>query len=173
MNKRLRRLSRITYILLCVALALVGLSFGSEGWFTIDTAAQRTQKPSGPATANERTNKKPLSDHSRGTTANPTVTRSTEAPGDLGMAERSPAAYDPNWDRDYPQDQRRKLQPFPDLRPGDIPPVKLYLYGGPGKSSFASIDDVADFNEFYDRLSKQKSAVMARWKAYLDTRYSF
>jgi len=89
------------------------------------------------------------------------------------MTERSPAAYDPNWDRDYPQDQRKKLQPFPELRPGDIPPVKLYLYGGPGKSSYASVDDVADFKEFYDRLSKQKPAVMSRWKAYLDTRYLF
>ena len=144
MDKRLRRLSRITYVLLCAALALVGLSFGSGSYLTIDSSAQGTQKPAGPASADKQADKKPLSDHPRGNTP----TRSTEAPGDLELTERSPAAYDASWDRDYPQDQRKKLQLFPDLRPGDIPPVKLYLYGGPGKSSYASVDDVADFKEF-------------------------
>jgi hypothetical protein len=90
------------------------------------------------------------------------------------LTPKSPAAYDPNWERtDYPQDQRTKLLAFPNLRPGDITPVKLYLYGGPGASSYASIDDVGDFSDFFKRLSDQKPAVMARWKAYLDTRYEF
>jgi cytochrome c peroxidase len=86
---------------------------------------------------------------------------------------KSPAAYDETWDREYPQDQRNRLLPFPDLKPGDIPPVKLYLYGGAAKTSYASVDDVGNFNEFYTRLSEQKPAVMARWKAYLATRYLF
>src|SRR5258708_29974084 len=64
---------------------------------------------------------------------------------DNQLTPKSPAAYDPDWERgDYPQDQRNKLLAFPNLRPGDITPVKLYLYGGPGTSSYASIDDVRD-----------------------------
>jgi cytochrome c peroxidase len=49
----------------------------------------------------------------------------------------------------------------------------LYRYGKPGSSTYASIDDVGDFSEFYKRLSDQKPVVMERWKAYLDTRYMF
>ena len=104
----------------------------------------------------------------------PSTTAAAPSADENQLTPKSPAAYDPNWERaDYPQDQRNKLLAFPSLRPGDITPVKLYLYGGPGASSYASIDDVGDFSEFYKRLSDQKPAVMARWKAYLDTRYEF
>src|SRR6185295_438145 len=94
------------------------------------------------------------------------VKPSTNAPepsaGENQLTPKSPAAYDPNWERgEYPQDQRNKLLAFPSLRPGDMTPVKLYLYGGPGASSYASIDDVADFSEFYKRLSDQKPRVMS------------
>ena len=104
----------------------------------------------------------------------PSTTAAAPSADENQLTPKSPAAYDPNWERaDYPQDQRNKLLAFPNPRPGDITPVKLYLYGGPGASSYASIDDVGDFGEFYKRLSDQKPAVMARWKAYLDTRYEF
>ncbi|HVI69968.1 MAG TPA: hypothetical protein VM656_00605, partial [Pyrinomonadaceae bacterium] len=175
MNKRLQRQLVTIIFLFCVAFALVCL--GPESWPVIDSSAQetnQTRKPAEPANTTAQADKKGLSEHTRSNPTTPATTKpSTEPPGDLGLTERSPAAYDPNWDRDYPQDQRKKLQPFPELRPGDIPPVKLYLYGGPGKSSYASIDDVGDFKDFYDRLSEQKPKVMARWKAYLDTRYVF
>src|SRR5262249_9701428 len=77
----------------------------------------------------------------------------------------SSPAYDPNWKRPYPQFESvgEDLLPFPELNPGDITPTDLYRYGGPGKSSYASIADVADFDEFHNRLSGQKAKVMARW----------
>jgi cytochrome c peroxidase len=173
MKKRLRRQLVTIIFLLCVAFALVCL--GPESWSVINSSAQdQTRKPAEPANTTAQADKKGLSEHARSNPANPATTKpSTTPPGDLGLTERSPAAFDPNWERDYPQDQRKKLQPFPELRPGDIPPVKLYLYSGPGKSSYASVDDVGEFKDFYDRLSEQKPRVMARWKAYLDTRYVF
>ena len=58
MDKRLQRLSRITFFLFCIALALVGLSFGSGSLVTIDTSAQGTQKPAEAATANQRADTK-------------------------------------------------------------------------------------------------------------------
>ena len=89
------------------------------------------------------------------------------------MAPLSPMAYERDWKRPYPQYQEvgRDLLPFPLLKPGDITPVDLYRYGGPGASSYASVADVPDFDSFYRRLSAQKSKVMARWKAYMDLRY--
>ena len=84
------------------------------------------------------------------------------------------AAYDSDWERPYQQYQPvgKALLPFPVLGVGDITPVDLYRYGGVGVSSFASIDDVADFDEFCRRLSEQKPKVMARWKTYLERRYT-
>jgi cytochrome c peroxidase len=175
MDKRLRRQLVTIFFLFCVAFTLVCL--GPENWSGINSSAQetnQTKKTPEPANATAQADKKGLSEHARPNTSNPTATKpSTQPPGDMGLTERSPAAYDPNWDRDYPQDQRKKLLPFPELRPGDIPPVKLYLYGGPGKSSYASVDDVGEFKDFYERLSEQKPKVMARWNAYLATRYVF
>jgi cytochrome c peroxidase len=109
-----------------------------------------------------------------GTVAKSATTGSASAREDNQLTPKSPAAFDPDWERaDYPQDQRNKLLAFPILRPGDITPVKLYLYGGAGATSFASVDDVADFDEFYTRLSGQKPKVMDRWKDYLKMRYAF
>jgi cytochrome c peroxidase len=91
------------------------------------------------------------------------------------MMPDTSAAYNSDWERPYPQYQviGKELLPFPDLRPGDITPTDLYRYGGPGRSSFASVDDVGDFDEFYRRLSQQKPKVMGRWKDYMDLRYHF
>lgn len=164
-----RRRVLVTLIVLLgfVALCLV---FGPKSKLVQSTSAQGTKKkqesPNGSA--------KDQKEAKAGVVVKPATTASAPAMEDKQLTPKSPAAYDPNWERaDYPQDQRNKLLPFPNLRPGDITPVKLYMYGGPGASSFASVDDVGDFNEFYKRLSDQKPAVMARWKAYLDTRYAF
>ncbi len=63
----------------------------------------------------------------------------------------TPAGFDPNWQKDYPQYQPlgQDLRPFPTVKAGDLVPQKLYQYGGRGKKAYASTDDVADFNEFY------------------------
>jgi hypothetical protein len=170
MDKRLRGQLSVIFFLLFLAITLVGLSFEPRSWLVANSLAQKKSEPSKATVVADKN----ALDHAVGNTANSVATKpSTAPPEEMGMTERSPAAYDSKWDRDYPQDQRKKLLAFPDLRPGDIPPVKLYLYGGSGRSSYASVDDVANFKEFYERLSEQKPAVMARWKAYLDTRYAF
>jgi cytochrome c peroxidase len=162
-----QRLGQIKVILSLTlfSLALVALSFGPGGLVTRNGSAQGTKrvpertKGSGPADMKE---------------ARASSAGEPAPPGeDNQLTAKSPAAYDPDWERAYPQDQRRKLLPFPQFKPGEIPPVKLYLYGGPGTSSFASVDDVGEFKEFYERLSEQKQRVMDRWKAYLATRYVF
>ena len=170
MDKRIRRLFSLSLFLFFLAALLVGTSLGPGSWL-VNSSAQQNKKPAEPAQTLSTANNK---DHAPGT-ATTTAPKKTSAPRpeEMELTGKSPAAYDENWDREYPQDQRKKLLPFPELRPGDIPPVKLYLYGGPAKSSYASVDDVANFNEFYTRLSEQKPTVMARWKTYLDTRYSF
>lgn len=171
MDKRFRRQLTVIFFLLFLAIALVGLPLEHREWLVGNSSAQKKSEPGKSTVAAEQ---KKVLDHAVGNTANSAATKpSTAPPEEMGMTERSPAAYDSNWDRDYPQDQRKKLLAFPELRPGDIPPVKLYLYGGAGKSSYASVDDVANFKEFYERLSEQKPAVMARWNAYLETRYAF
>jgi cytochrome c peroxidase len=173
MDKRLRRQLSVVFFLGFLVFSLVGLSLSPGSWELTISSAQGTKKKveqirgTAPAEKGE-------GEQGSMVKADPTANEpATTSRGDNQLTPKSPAAYDPNWDRDYPQDQRRKLLPFPNLRPGDITPVKLYLYGGPGATSYASIDDVGDFSEFYQRLSEQKPAVMARWKAYLDTRYSF
>jgi cytochrome c peroxidase len=63
------------------------------------------------------------------------------------------------------------LKPCPPLKPGDICPQDLSVFGGAGRSSFASVDDVADFNSFYRMCAKNKPRVMAERKAYMEQRY--
>jgi len=175
MDKRLRRLFGVSFFLFFLAALLVGSSFAPEAWLVSSSAQQQNKKASEPARETPQTPTPAKNDDHAHSSATAPATKKTSAPPaeELELTGKSPAAYDEDWDREYPQDQRKKLLPFPDLRPGDIPPVKLYLYGGPAKSSYASVDDVGNFNEFYARLSEQKPAVMARWKAYLDTRYTF
>lgn len=162
-----------------VLLALAEVSFGRDGWLVGNTLAQDSKKSAAPVGA--------VSEQKAGKTRaamNSTSATDDQKKGDQGqepmregdeLTPKSRSAYDPNWKRPYPQYQSvgKELLPFPNLRPGDIPPVELYKYGGPGASSYASVADVANFDEFYKRLSEQKPKVMARWKEYLDRRYNF
>jgi cytochrome c peroxidase len=91
------------------------------------------------------------------------------------LASDSPAAYDPDWEKPYPQYQPvgKVLDPFPDIKLGDPAPQDLYRYGGPGKTSFASVDDVKDFDAFYHRCARNKAKILAARRAYLARRYDF
>lgn len=94
---------------------------------------------------------------------------------DYRLAPESPAAYDPDWRRTYPQSQpvgETLLQP-PNLRPGEATPQDLWKYGGKGKSSQASVDDIEDFAAFYKMCSDHKAKVNADRSAYMNTRYNF
>jgi cytochrome c peroxidase len=91
------------------------------------------------------------------------------------MAPDTPAGYDPNWDKTYPQHQPvgKSLQPCPDLKPGDLCPQDLSVYGGAGKTSFASVDEVRSFEEFYRKCSQNKPRVMEERQKYMALRYHF
>jgi cytochrome c peroxidase len=116
-------------------------------------------------------------------TKSPTdVTKSTTPETRDELAPDSAAAYDPNWERPYDQYQPlgKVLKPYPRLGPGELlrdengkPTLELYRYGGPGYSSYASIDDVGDFADFYARLSGQKPLLMAAVRDYMKYRYDF
>jgi cytochrome c peroxidase len=91
------------------------------------------------------------------------------------LESETPAAYDPNWQKPYPQYQPvpKVLEPMPPCFPGLIVPQELYRLGGKAASSLASVDDVRDFDAFYKKLSAQKPRVMAERKAYMERRYNF
>jgi cytochrome c peroxidase len=87
----------------------------------------------------------------------------------------SPAAYAPDWERPYPQYQPlgKVLKPYPNDSAGAIVPQELYRYGGRGAKAYASVDDVADFEEFFRRCSDQKAQVMQQRREYMQRRYDF
>lgn len=87
----------------------------------------------------------------------------------------APAAAVPSAEAMSPQYQAipKVLLPFPDCQPGDLLPQELYRYGGRGRTSFASVDDVKDFDEFCKKCMEMKSRVMAERKKYLERRYDF
>jgi cytochrome c peroxidase len=87
----------------------------------------------------------------------------------------SAAAYDPEWDKPYPQHQKlgKELQPCPTLRPGEICPQDLSVFGGAGGSSFASVDDVKSFEAFYRMCADGKPRVMKERRDYMARRYDF
>jgi cytochrome c peroxidase len=91
------------------------------------------------------------------------------------LAPESPAAYDANWDKPYPQYQPvgKALQPCPVLKPGEICPQDLSVYGGAGRSSYGSVDDVANFGDFFRMCSENKPKVMAERLKYMAQRYNF
>lgn len=153
---------------------LVELCLGTGGWLIGTTSAQQTGNASRLTAAAKSQKSEKVNAAVKSTSPDESKKADPVIEGDRLMPE-SAAAYDPNWKRPYPQYQivGKDLLPFPNLRPGDITPVDLYRYGGPGASSYASIADVADFDAFYKRLSEQKPKVMARWKEYLDLRYDF
>jgi cytochrome c peroxidase len=91
------------------------------------------------------------------------------------LAPESRAAHDPDWERPYPQYQPvgKVLQPCPDLKPGALCPQDLWGYGGAGRTSLCSIDDVAAFDDFYQTCSANKEKVNALRAAYMARRYHF
>ena len=91
------------------------------------------------------------------------------------LAPDTAAAYVSDWDRPYPQYQPvgSVLKPMPQLKPGDIPPQDLSIFGGPGKTSFGSVDDVADFEEFLSMCMANKPRVMDERRKYMEERYDF
>jgi cytochrome c peroxidase len=91
------------------------------------------------------------------------------------LAPESSAAYDPDWKRSYPQYQAlgKDLQPCPDLKAGEICPQDLSVYGGRGRTSLASIEDVVTFEAFYKMCAENKVKVNAQRANYIARRYNF
>lgn len=87
----------------------------------------------------------------------------------------TPAAHAPDWERPYPQYQPvgEELEPFPELEVCEPPPQDLYRYGGRGRKTFVSVDDVEDFEAFYQRCRDMKPQVMAERREYMELRYDF
>jgi cytochrome c peroxidase len=97
------------------------------------------------------------------------------APGEgPRLAPDTVGAYDADWERPYPQYQPvgKALKACPILKPGEAPPQDLSVFGGPGKTSLASIDDVADFDAFCRMCAANKPKVMAERQAYMARRYN-
>jgi hypothetical protein len=176
-----RRQVKLSVLLVFAALGLAEVCFGPGGWLVGTTSAQdsRKQDPRKPASlvGSVTVQSAAKADAAMSSTSTKADKRQEAAMEGDQLTPKSPAAFDPDWKRSYPQYQPvgkdLVLLPFPNLAPGGIPPVDLYRYGGPGATSYASVADVANFDEFYRRLSEQKPRVMARWKEYLDLRYSF
>jgi cytochrome c peroxidase len=105
----------------------------------------------------------------------PRLAARSGAPVSERLMPDTPAGVARNWRRPYPQYQPLGdvLEPFPEIRPGTIVPQRLYRHGGAGPSSFASVDDVRDFDVFFRTLSAQKRQVMAERSAYMHQRYDF
>jgi cytochrome c peroxidase len=101
------------------------------------------------------------------------------APATTKLSDRltpeSRAAYDPDWERPYPQYQPvgKALQRCPDLKAGEICPQDLWVYGGAGRSSLASIEDVGTFDTFYKMCCENKAKVNAERAKYMARRYDF
>jgi cytochrome c peroxidase len=91
------------------------------------------------------------------------------------LAPESRAAYDPDWERPYPQYQPagKSLQPCPDFKPGKSCPQDLWVYGGVGRTSLSSIDDVRTFDDFYKMCAANKAKVNAERNKYMARRYHF
>jgi cytochrome c peroxidase len=91
------------------------------------------------------------------------------------LAPDTAAGFASDWEKPYPQYQpvEKALKPFPRLRPGDLVPQDLYRHGGRGHTSFASVDDVADFDEFCRQCCNAKPKVMAEREKYMRLRYDF
>ncbi len=107
--------------------------------------------------------------------AQPPAGGTPAAPPGHKLLPDTTAAHDPDWERPYPQYQPvgKALQPCPPLKAGEICPQDLSVYGGAGRTSFASVDDVADFNEFCRMCAENKPKVMAARREYMARRYHF
>jgi hypothetical protein len=65
------------------------------------------------------------------------------------------------------------LKACPDLKITDVCPPDLHTYGGAGKSSFASVDDVANFDGFCKQCLENKPKIMAERQRCMKARYDF
>lgn len=85
----------------------------------------------------------------------------------------SPAAEVQDWQRPYPQYQPvgEVLRPFPVLGVGDPTPQDLYKYGGRARSTYFTIEEVADFAAFMKRSVERKPQIMETRRAYMEQRY--
>src|SRR5262245_23819868 len=108
---------------------------------------------------------------SHGQTPTPTSPRRTATK----LLPDTAGAFAPDWEKPYPQYQPvgKVLQPCPDLKAGEICPQDLYVYGGAGKTSLASIEDVGNFDAFYKMCSENKPKVNAQRAQHMDQRYHF
>jgi cytochrome c peroxidase len=101
------------------------------------------------------------------------------APSPVGghrLEPESVAAHDPDWERPYPQYQtlgKGGLLPCPILAPGEPCPQDLSVFGGAGRSSFGSVDDVRSFAEFFRMCSENRPKVMSERQKYMAERYDF
>src|SRR6266436_9282310 len=136
---------KLVVFLIFVTLGLGEVSFGPGGWPIVSTSAQDSKKTVGVVgTISGQKSGKPDAAMS----SIPAADDKKQEPAMEGdqLTPKSPAAFDPDWKRPYLQYQSvgkdLVLFPYPRLAPGDIPPVDLYRYGGPGASSYASVADV-------------------------------
>jgi cytochrome c peroxidase len=91
------------------------------------------------------------------------------------LAVETEAAYDPNWEKPYPQYQPvgKDLKECPSLKPGELCDQDLSVYGGRGKTSLGTIDDVGlNFEEFCHRCEANKAKVMEERAKYMARRYN-
>jgi cytochrome c peroxidase len=91
------------------------------------------------------------------------------------LAPDTAAAYDRDWERPYPQYQPvgKVLKEMPDLKPGELSPEEVSSYGGAGRTSYGSIDEVAEFEEFRRMCLGNKPRVMEERRKYMERRYNF
>ena len=82
------------------------------------------------------------------------------------LATEAPAASVLDWEKSYPQHQPvgKVLQSCPDLKPGDPCPQDLSIFGGAGKTSYATVDDVRDFEEFCRMCAANKPKFRAGFR---------
>jgi cytochrome c peroxidase len=101
--------------------------------------------------------------------------RGSRPRGGSHLAPDTAAAYDPDWERPYPQYQPvgKVLEPMPTLKAGDPCPQDLSIYGGAGRTSYGSIDDVGEFEEFCKMCQQNKPRVMEERRKYMALRYDF
>jgi cytochrome c peroxidase len=85
------------------------------------------------------------------------------------------AVYNADWERPYPQYQPvgKALKECPNLKAGEICPQDLSVFGGKGRTSYASVEDVGNFDEFYEMCSKNKPKVTEERRQYMALRYHF
>ncbi len=113
--------------------------------------------------------------HSQGPVPAVLTTPAPPAQEGARLTSDSPCACDPDWERPYPQYQPvgKALKSCPNLKPGDICPQDLSVFGGIGRTSLSSIDDVANFQEFFRKCAAHKPQIMAERRHYMAQRYDF